>query len=507
MLGGLGVVFLGAMTALRRFLLLVLLPIGVAGSWRLARGTRSTLARLVTVVTYVAIPLPYDALARGRWGGLLLWAVAPWLVFTLARQLDPEPFDEQRQPVAQKASHGRRSRSRSRRSSRRSSPSCSSSRWSSRWVCCSAASSSRSSVMSRGPLGVAAGAVVVAALLHLPWAFDFIRSGRQWSAFGGVQSVGAHLHLDELLRFQTGPIGGGVWNWAFLVVAALPLLIGREWRFAWAARAWVLALTCWTVAWVGQQSWFGHGLGPPEALLAPAAVALSLSAGLGLLAFETDLPGYRFGWRQAASLVAAAALVLGSVPVLAAMFDGRWNGPDEGFDSVLAFVNDDQAAVGPYRTAWIGEPDVLPLAGWKLEDGVAYASTDHGLPTVEDRWAGSSDGATSLIGDAFHLAEQRDTTRLGRLLAPMGVRYIVVQTSAAPDSEPVHPVPPAIDRSLAEQLDLQEVLADPHVQVYRNEAWAPIRTALEPRRGGRRAALAVLRGRARGRPCWLGLPC
>jgi hypothetical protein len=111
---------------------------------------------------------------------------------------------------------------------------------------------------------------------------------------------------------------------------------------------------------------------------------------------------------------------------------------------------------------------------------VAYASTDHGLPSVENRWAGSSTGATSQLRDAIRLAEHRDTSRLGRLLAPMGVRYVVVQTAAAPSGQPTQPVPPAIDRSLAEQLDLQQVLADPHVQVYRNVAWAPTRTALSP---------------------------
>ena len=89
----LGVVFLGAMSVLRRALLLVLIPIGVAGVWRVGKGTSSTMARLVTLVTYVAIPLPYDAIARGRWGGLLLWAAAPWLVLVLARRLGTPLFD------------------------------------------------------------------------------------------------------------------------------------------------------------------------------------------------------------------------------------------------------------------------------------------------------------------------------------------------------------------------------------------------------------------------------
>jgi GT2 family glycosyltransferase len=476
LLGGLGVAFLGAMSALRKAMLLVLLPIGVAGSWRLVRGTGSLLARLVALVTFLAIPLPYDAIASGRWGGLLLWAAAPWLVLVLARRVDAPMFDRPggRTPPAIQTIIGL-------------------------GIALAVVSAFEPIVLAvvlvvavglllgglvvaqlrniLQPLAIAIAGVAVAVVLHVPWSLDFARSGREWWAFGGVQS-GARLELADLLQFRTGPIGDS--GWAFLVVAALPLVIGRDWRLAWAARAWMVAVTCWAVAWIGEQAWFGRAVGPPEAFLAPAAAALSLSAGLGLAAFQHDLRGYRFGWRQAASILAAAALVIGAFPALLATTDGRWKGPDEGFESVLAFVNDDRATVGPYRVAWIGDPDVLPLAGWKLDDGVAYSSTDHGLATVENRWPGSSNGATSLMGTAFRLAEQRETSRLGRLLAPMGVRYIVVQTAAAPNDAPVRPLPPAVDRSLAEQLDLQQVLADPQVQVYRNVAWAPSRTTLSP---------------------------
>jgi hypothetical protein len=114
-----------------------------------------------------------------------------------------------------------------------------------------------------------------------------------------------------------------------------------------------------------------------------------------------------------------------------------------------------------------------------LSDGVAYATTDHGLPTVEDRWAGSSEGATSLVADALGLAQRRDTSRHGRLVAPMGVRYFVVTGESAPSSGDTRELPRAVERALGEQLDLQQVLADPHLHVYRNTSWAPIRTELE----------------------------
>jgi hypothetical protein len=474
-LGVLGLPVLGAMSLLRRLLFVLALPVGIAGVWRLTREMRSTTARLAGLVMYVAIPLPYNAIARGRWGGLIVWAVAPWFVAVLVRAIAQEPFDGPRPsrgrtivglgvvlalvaafvpimvfvvPV----------------------------------VALGLALGGIVAGQPRGGgriLGTAFGASLVAIVLHVPWTLDFVLPGSQWSAIGGVRSYSAPLGIGEVLRFDTGPLGSAPIGYAFLVAAALPLVFGRGWRVAWAARAWTLALTCWAAAWVGQQSWFRFSLGPPEALLTPAAVALAMSAALGVVAFEMDLPGYRFGWRQGASMIAGLALAIGVVPVLAATFDGRWHAPDQSFEPVLAFLRDDAATTGPFRVVWLGDPDVLPLQGWRLSDGIAYATTDHGLPTVEDRWAGSSEGATSLVADALSLAQRRDTSRLGRLVAPMGVRYFVVAGESAPSSGDVRELPAAVERALGEQLDLQEVLADPHLHVYRNASWAPIRTVLQ----------------------------
>ena len=473
-LGVLGLPVLGAMSLLRRLLFVLALPVGIAGAWRLTRDLPSTTARLVGLVTYLAIPLPYNAIARGRWGGLIVWAATPWIVRFLLRSVAREPFE------------GPRSRGRT--------------------IVgfgllvavlaafvpimvfvvpVVAAGIALGGLLAGQPrgggraLGGAIGASVIAIVLHVPWTFDFVLPGSQWSSIGGVRSESGLLDLGDLLRFHTGPLGGGPIGFAFLVVAALPLVIGRDWRMAWATRTWTLALTCWAAAWVGQQSWFRFSLGPPEALLAPAAVAMAMSAALGVVAFEMDLRGFRFGWRQVTSSVAGLALALGLVPVVAAMFDGRWRAPDQSYSSVLAFLHDDQASAGPFRVVWLGDPDVLPLQGWRLSDGIAYATTDHGLPTVEDRWAGSSDGATSLVADALDLAKRRETSRLGRLVAPMGVRYFVVAGESAPSSGDVRELPAAVERALGEQLDLQEVLADPHLHVYRNVSWAPIRTELK----------------------------
>jgi hypothetical protein len=121
---------------------------------------------------------------------------------------------------------------------------------------------------------------------------------------------------------------------------------------------------------------------------------------------------------------------------------------------------------------------VLPLAGWELGgEEVAWALTDDGLPTVLDRWSGSPDGTTDLIVDAVGVATQGATSRLGRLLAPMGVRYVVVVESdrPVPDVEDIVAAPAVLTESFGEQLDLAEVDVDEGLHVYRNEAWFPSR--------------------------------
>lgn len=471
MLGATGTILLGSMNLLRRVLFVGLLPTGALGAWRFGGALGSRRARILLLLAFMSNPLPYNAIAAGRWGGLAAWAAAPWIVHSLVRSLGTEPFASLRvsprrrtlglgialavvaalvsfEPVA---------------------------------VLVIGAGLALGGIVSADRAGtgrvlaVAAGAAGVAFVLHLPWTLDLILPGTQWSAVGGVRSLATALDVGHLLRFETGPIGGTPIGWAFVGAAVLPLLIGRDWRFDWASRSWMLALTCWSAAWLGQQPWFHFGLGPPEALLAPAAAALSLSIALGLIAFEVDLPGYRFGWRQVASVAAAVFVASGTLPVIAAAVGGRWNSPSAGVDSVLGFLRDERSALGPFRVLWVGDPAVMPTSGWQLRDGIAYATTDGGVPSLHERWAGSADGNTSLLADALRLADRQETARLGRLLAPFGVRYVILVDAASPAGGAVLNAPPDLVRGLDGQLDLERVSVDPSLKVYRNAGWAPSR--------------------------------
>ena len=218
-----------------------------------------------------------------------------------------------------------------------------------------------------------------------------------------------------------------------------------------------------------------------DVLLAPAAVALALAVALGMTAFELDLPGYRFGWRQAASVTALVATVAGALPVVGVAAGGRWGLPGSDFAELLSWMPEQQAK-GPFRVLWLGDPQALPLGSWRLGDGVGYATSRGGPPDASSLWPGGSPQATQLVADAVKVARRRGTTRLGRLLAPMAVRYVVVPLRAAPAEADTRPLPPPADLAptLEAQVDLEKLESDDALLVYENAAWIPGRALLGP---------------------------
>jgi len=483
LLGLAGIPFLGGMGLLQQVLVLGCIPVGWIGAWRVTKPLGSRLGRAAGLLVYAVVPLPYDALARGSWGGLLVYAAAPWVFNRLIAACGDLP-----------SAHGPVIRRRDLRAVVALGM----------LVALVAAFVPPFLVLvlvvavglllgglltgggrrAWGALVVAAGASVTAIVVHIPWTFDFTLPGREWWATGGVAPlVHQGLGMGALLRFDTGA-GHTALGWALPVAAALPLLIGREWRFAWAVRCWTVAVVCWVVAWTGGQGLLPVPVPPADVLLAPAAAALALSVGLGVLAFERDLRGYHFGWRQVASLVAAGAVLVSVGPVLGAMVDGRWGLPSVDHTTTLAFLqSDDVRAAGTFRVLWLGAPEVLPVAPFRLADDVAYGIDENGTMSLTERWASPQYGSTPIVADDLRLAGRGDTARLGKLLGPYGIRYLVVAERSAPvrSGEPVHPVPVGLTATLARQLDLRRLATDASVVLYENTAWKPVRAASHPR--------------------------
>ena len=461
-----GIVFLGATGTLEHVLVLAPLLVGPLGAYRLARPWGTGWARAGAVIAYAACPVAYGALEWGRWDALVVYAAAPWALAGLGRLSDalPYPRVQGRRLAGQLCLLGLLTAL-----TASVAPS-----WLIVLPVVAASLAGGSLLAGQSPVAgrvMAVGALTGAAgfVLLCPWSAVVIIHR---AALFGAPWGGRHPGVAGLLRFHVGSVGGSPLGWGLLVAGASPLLIGRSWRLAWAIRLWTVVVVL--VAWAYLA---GRGLLPgpvPAVLLAPAAAALSGCVALGVVAFQQDLPGYRFGWRQAVSAAAAAGLALTVLPVLVAATGGRWGMPTSGPSAVLGSLN--RLPGGNYRVLWVGDPRAIPEASVPLGQGQAWATSFDGLPTVTYTWLDGAAGAGATISHDLRLAQTGLTTRLGHLLAPLGVRFVVVPRADAPSQSgqrPV-PVPGALLRGLPLQTDLETIGSDSQYVVYANAAWLPV---------------------------------
>lgn len=502
LIGLVGTVLIGAMGLTQKVLIFACIPLGAWGASRLVRPFGSPRAALTAGVVYLAIPLPYDALALGRWGALITYAGFPWVLRSLFRATALVPF----------ASPGqRRSRRRGRAGAGVRQGDDETAHLLSGWavrrilllglleavlvsfvpaaaiaVVLAAVAVTLSSAFlgywrsaSRSLL-VALGATVVAGVLCLPWVIGTARAGSgALAVFGVATPVSEAASWSDLLRFALGPIGVSPLAWGFVVAALLPLVLGRGPRFHWAARLWSIALASWFLDWLVGRGKVGDLAIDPLVLLAPAAVAVAACVGLGLAAFETDLRTAVFGWRQLATVVAAAAVVAGTLPTFVSALPGRWELPQDGFDQSLTWMPA-KASAGTFRVLWLGDARSLPQGSWKVGNGLAYATSVDGPPDAAWLWNAADAGPASSLASAVDQASSSRTNQLGRLLAPAGVRYVVAVTAVAPvipglQTPEQYPVPAGLLPALSSQLDLVPVVSEGGVTVYENADWLPVR--------------------------------
>ncbi|MGO8876330.1 MAG: glycosyltransferase [Acidimicrobiales bacterium] len=458
------------------------LVVGTIGTSRLVRDFGSSRARVVAAVAFAGSPLVWNGLARGDLEASVALAGLPFVLGRLARASGLRPFVP---------AHGAKSRG-----------------WSLRDLAAEIAplglllavmgalappvvldvgvvilASLLASVAVGGARSllrsavVGTGGVVVAFLCCLPWSVTWLQSGARWSLFAGaVPPAGGGLRPADLLRGHTGPIGGW-WGAAGLVVlAAFAFLWARGPRLAWATRWWICALASVVLAWVGNEGWLGAGGGRAEVLVAPAAVALAACCGIGAAAFELDLKRHRFGWRQITGVLAVGCFVIGLLPVLGVVFGGRADMPGVGFEETASEFT--TSAPPGSRVLWIGDPRALPGSAFQSGYGTAAFVTTSGLPSLATLWPTAAPGPANAVITDVTFAMAGKTLQLGALLAPAGIRFVVVPTAAVPTLIGVQTpaaAPPATGllRALEAQTDLRQLPNEAGVLVWSNAAWVP----------------------------------
>jgi GT2 family glycosyltransferase len=507
--GVVGTVLLGAMGLAQKVMIFGCVPLGAWGVVRLLRPFGSQRASLVAGLAYLAMALPYNALALGRWGALAVYAGGPWVLALLFRATDTDPYTRAHLSAPRASTavlHAGLAPEAPPSALRRFSA------WTLRHgrvrnvvalglleavlvsfvpaaaivVLLVVLALMLSSVVygdwrsTRQALTLAVGSTLIAALICLPWVIGVLSAGRGAVAVFGVPTpASGAASWGSLLRFAVGPIGSSPLAWGFAVAAVVPLALARGARFRWAGRFWSIALVCWLLAWAIGRGWTGSLAIDPLVLLGPAAVSISAAIGLGVTAFEEDLRAADFGWRQLVTVMATAAVVLGAAPTLVAALPGRWNLPLNDFSQSVAWMHSKPAA-GSFRVLWLGDTRSLNLGSWSAGDGLAYATSVDGAPDARWLWNAAGPGPAAGLVAAVNLARTDRTDQLGRMLAPAGVLYVALVTSLAPEitgeqSPEVYPVPPDLAPALGHQLDLTPVVSGTGITVYANAASIPLR--------------------------------
>ena len=485
-------------------------PIGAVGVWRLVRPIGGGRSRAVAVLTYLAVPLPYNSLAEGRLAPLAAYAALPWVAHRLAVAQGVVPYG------------------------RKGGDPGPGTRLGGLWgealvtglVLAVAIGMEPTVVVLAGVVAtglvvgsilagslagisrlllVATGATVVSALLHAHQ-LDRLPGGDHVAAFVEPGTwAPADLGIPTILRFDTGPFGGGHLGWALLVIPVLALLTASGWRLALVVRALIVAAGGFGLAWVLDQGWWSGSMPAAELVLVPAALGLAWAAAVGAASIGAGIYGRAFGWRHFLPPVAALALLVGVAPVVAASLDGRWGLPPRGLDAALPIFGDeggvayDGSRGGVGRVLWLGEPSILPAAGIALDDGLAMALTD-GAPDLSDQVpfrASDGSGIREVRTAMLELLEGR-TSRLGVEVADWGIQHlVVVERSAAAPYTAVEPPPPEeLMAALTRQLDLERVEGlNRSVTVFRNTVAEPVHAVVRDRTG---SAVPV----AVERPAW-----
>jgi GT2 family glycosyltransferase len=476
-----GTVFFGAMGTLQRVLVLGCIPLGAIGISRFMRPLVSPRARIVAVICYLGVPLPYGSLGAGRWDGLIAYALFPFIALRLAAAAGVEPFAVE--PGT---------RWRTRQAGQVATLAVLVAIGSSfapalaplvlvaalAWVAGSYLVGTRDADWR--PLAVSAVAVGLALALLAPWVIGTALAGRGAVAIFGLPIAGATApDWGELVRFAIGPVARSPLVWLLIAAAALPLAIGRGLRLVWAARLWVMACASWGFALLAVRGDMGSFAPPAPVLLAPAALAVAACLGLGISSFENDLTGREFGWRQVVGVAALVFGVVGLLPVVAGAVSGRWNLPAQGAEQPLSFL-DHAAPAGGARVLWLGDPRAVPVGGWSIGPGLAYGLTPATLPDTSQVLTPAGPGPAALVAHAVQLTTTGGTVHLGRLLASAGVRYVVLVQGLAPStvgSLPPSvnaPPPPGLETDLLEQDDLHLVPGDVGIAVFENDEVMPV---------------------------------
>ena len=486
-LGFAGTFVLGRMGILPRLALIAAVPLGSVGVARLLKGRVSNRARIVAAITYLALPTGLNMIGQGRVDVLVVVAGLPYVVrrlfdlldvpgFRTVAHGDPVPF----------GSRGWRTSAAGQRTSAAMVIALLTAMAPTTlvvvalvvvgvWVARAFEPDQRSRAR---PWRLLGSLLVQVAVFLLPMTIDTLIAGRRaLGVFGGVRAPWTAPGFADLVRGVDGGFGSNWWAWLWPSLALVALIMTRHARRAIASKLAVTAALTLLLITLSDHHWLGSFTPDVDVLLVLYGVTIATLVGLGVAALENDVRSTKFGWRQVGAALSATAMAIAPLAWLTTLGSGRFDLPTTSVAESLSTLAPPTAT--QYRVLWLGDPSILPVAGWTVAPGLAAATSSNGLPGGDTLFTSPSSGTADAIIAAVNLALQGRTVNLGQLLSPAGISAIVVMDASAPQlagvqSSPVRSVPALLTTSLNAQTDLALELQTSSVQVYANAEFAGI---------------------------------
>jgi len=451
-----------------------LLLIAAVGMWKASVVASSSRARMAGVVTYLALPIGYECIATGRWGALACFGALPWVItaFNTARNVDTaRASDIARQGVRLGLVIGVVAAFES-----SFIPLCIV--LFGLWWLSGVVAGGNTSI--RGAASIFGVGICSALLLQLMWLSNYVNTNWWQTIVGFDSGVGLHKGIQELASFDFGRFHFANFALLYFFVLVVSLATARGERFVLALRGATFVVAFLGIAVVGDTRVVNAAMPDPAVLLTVVALGLALGAIAAVEAFDVDVKGRKFGWQQPASVLALCAVAVGAFPLAVNAANGRWNQPSSSLSSLLSQLQKNPVE-GDYRILYLGNSQMLPAAPRTIPFGsqgglrLGYAITDDGAATLYNQWAAKKTSAVVSLENTLQSLSAGNTPRIGRLLAPLGVRYIVVPLIDGSRSTRAHPlpIPQGLMGALEVQLDFRRQYFASDLVIYENVAWAP----------------------------------
>ena len=318
-------------------------------------------------------------------------------------------------------------------------------------------------------LGLTLAAAAAAVALVFPFAADLAVSAGGGSTVGGT--VGGRFL--ELLRLAPGASPGSGLPALFLPVAGVLAFAAAEppgRSAAW--RSLCVAALAIPLAWLAAAGFLPDAVSNPVAYLAGAALSLSMVVALGLTTLVSGARRAAFGTPQMVSAGLVAVLVLGLGAQALRVLPGDWAVGENRLSPAWPVVSSSDPGTG-FRVLWLGPADGRPFPppGGDPDGELALGRSTLGYGVTGRQ--GRSILATGLPGNGAPYRSVEATLgavlggRLnhgGALLAPYGVRYVVVGEGRLDQ---------ALRERLSAQVDLDLIQRVGGLSIYRNARALP----------------------------------